>query len=159
MSGFDWSKGFRAPDKNRFLAALRREEIGEVSYHESGVEPEIISAVLSKQFGPNDTNLVLSPFDLVELARRMGMDMVCLNEGWVFGRRVHCDAAGRRIFLEGLIHTRDDVKQLRHPSLDGIKRRFDGCCRCWRAPGLASTICWTQRRHWSSVPWDMTGSS
>ena len=136
MSEFDWSKGFRAPDKNRFLAALRREEIGEVSFHESGVEPEIVSAILSKSFGPNNTNLALPPQDLVELAWRMGMDMVCLNEGWVFGRRVHFDESGRRIFLEGLIHTRDDVKQLRYPSLERIERRFDVVLPALEGTGL-----------------------
>ena len=136
MSDLDWSKGFREPDKERFLAALRREEIGEVSYYESNVAPEIIGAVLGKQFGPNDINHVLPPQDVVELARRMGMDMVTLNEGWVFGRRVHYDEAGRRIFLEGLIHTRDDLKQLQHPSLDTIKSRFDEMLPALEGTGL-----------------------
>ena len=99
----NWSAGFRTPNKNRFLAALRHNEIGQVSYYESNVAPEIISTVLGKTVGPNDLNLVLPPADVVELARRMGMDMVTLNEGWVFGRRAHYDERGRRVFLEGLI--------------------------------------------------------
>jgi uroporphyrinogen decarboxylase len=136
MADWDWSMGFRAPDKQRFLAALRREETGEVAYHESGIAPEIISVILGKAVGPNEGNQVLSPHDAVELARRMGMDMVNLNQGWVFGRRVHHDKAGRRVFLEGLIHTRDDIKRLQHPSLDTIKRRFDEMLPALEGTGL-----------------------
>jgi len=125
MIKHDWSAGFRQPSKRRFLAALAHVEIGEISYYEGNVAPEIASIVLGKPLGPNDLNLVLPPDDAVELARRLGMDMVTRNEGWVFGRQMQYDSDGRRVFLHGLVHTRADLRSLRPPSLDAIKRRFD----------------------------------
>ena len=132
----DWSRGFGEPKKERFLAALRHQEVGEISYYESNVAPQVISVVLGKEVGPNDLNLVLPPQDAVELARRMGMDVVTLHEGWVFGRRVHYDEAGRRIFLEGLIHTREDLRGLEHPSLETIEQRFDEILPAVEGTGL-----------------------
>jgi hypothetical protein len=58
----------------------------------------------------------------------MGMDMAYLAMTWKLGRKQRLDAAGRSLYEGGTIKTRADLKHIKDPGDDDIKKRLDEMC-------------------------------
>lgn len=131
------SKGIprRAPDKQRYLAALRRAATDTVSFQENEFDRAQVERLLGRPV-PMVRSFELPSRDLVELARRAGNDMVYLAHIWELGRHNVFDQDGRKHYQDGTMKTRSDLKRIVAPSLDGIRRSLDETLSAMEGTGL-----------------------
>lgn len=73
------TKNYDKPDKERFIGALRRKTIDRVPLHENVINGRFIKYLLGADF---ETSLNMDPSLHVEMANRIGMDMVTIGEYW-----------------------------------------------------------------------------
>lgn len=115
----------RSPDKTRYLNAINLIEQAEVPFVETDADFKICEQVLGKTITGVQRSYDLPPADYIEFLNRTGMDMAYLAVPWKLGRREHIDADGRRLYVEGTLKTRADLRAIKDPGDDAIKRRLD----------------------------------
>ena len=118
-------KTLRAPNKKRYLNALRVIEQEEVPFVETEADFRIVEQVLGRKIKGVKHSYDLAPADYIEFLNRMGMDMAYLAVPWKLARKEHIDADGRALYADGTLKTRADLKQMKDPGDDAIKRRLD----------------------------------
>jgi len=141
-----WENGeVRRPDKTRYLNAMRLIEQGEVPFVETEADFTIVEKVLGRSVWPARKSYDLAPGDYVEFVERLGMDMAYLAVTWRLGRRERLDECGRRLYVDGTIKTRHDLKRIEDPGDDDIRRRLDEML-----PALEGTGIGTIYNHWNT---------
>jgi len=135
----------RKPDKRRYLNALNLIEQEEVPFVETEADFTVVEKVLGREVWPARKSYDLAPADYVEFLQRMGMDMAYLAVPWRLGRAERLDAAGRRLYVDGTIKTRDDLKSVKDPGDDAIKKRLDEML-----PALDGTGLGVLYNHWNT---------
>jgi len=115
----------REPDKRRYLNAISLVAQEEVPFVETEADFTVVEQVLGRQVPGVKRSYDLPPGDYVEFLRRTGMDMAYVATGWKLGRQEKTDAAGRSLYVDGTIKTRGDLRQIRDPGDDEVRRRLD----------------------------------
>ena len=135
----------RKPDKTRYLNALGLIEQEEVPFVETEADFTIVENVLGREVWPVRKSYDLAPLDYAEFVERLGMDMAYLAVPWRLGRRERLDECGRRLYVDGTIKSRADLKRVEDPGDDDIKRRLDEML-----PALDGTDIGTLYNHWNT---------
>lgn len=115
----------REPDKTRYLNALNLIEQAEVPFVEIDADFTVYERVLGRPVPGIRKAYELPPRDYLEYIQRLGLDMAYLAVPWKLGRREQVDAEGRSLYADGTIKTRADLKRIRDPGDDAIRRRLD----------------------------------
>ena len=114
----------RAPNKQRYLNAIRHIESEEIPFLEFEFEPAITSEILGREL-PRVRSYELPPADVRELVERTGMDMAYVHVLWKLGRKEVVDEEGRTHYVDGTMKQERDLKRVRYPSLDNVRRRIE----------------------------------
>ena len=125
----------RPPDKKRYLRALKHIESKEVSFQEDEFHPVIIGQILGRPVPPV-RSYELPAADLIELNLKAGTDMIMLANLWECGRDHIVNGKGRKLYVGGLIKTRDDLKNITFPNLDDVRRRIEDVLDAAEGTGL-----------------------
>lgn len=125
----------RAPDKNRYLNAVRHLETSEIPFQEDEIENLVASRILGRKLPP------VRPYELpvedfVELNIRAGNDLVYLGHVWELGRKNHIDADGRKHYVDGVMKTRESLKSVRYPDLGEHERDLERRLKAIEGTGL-----------------------
>ncbi|MDO9464486.1 MAG: uroporphyrinogen decarboxylase family protein [bacterium] len=115
----------RKPDKNRYLVALKHIESEEICFQESEIESSVVSKILGRPVPMNLRSYELPVKDYIELNLKCGNDMIFLANVWELGRKNVFDSQGRKQYVDGTIKTRADLKQIKFPCLDIIKKSIE----------------------------------
>jgi hypothetical protein len=135
----------RSPDKRRYLNALGLVAQEEVPFVETEADFKVVEAVLGRSVPGVKTSYHLPPADYIEFLTRMGMDMAYLAVPWKLARREYIDADGRSLYVDGTLKTRADLKRIRDPGDDAIKRRLDEMCAALDGTGIGIIY-----NHWNT---------
>jgi len=125
----------RKPDKNRYLNAIKHIETEEISFQEDEIEILVAREILGRSL-PMVRPYELPAKDYVELNLKAGNDLVFLNNVWELGRKNTFDANGQKHYVDGTMKTRADLKDIKFPSLDNIKRSIEGILENIEGTGL-----------------------
>lgn len=125
----------RAPDKKRYLNALRHVESAEIPFFEMEIETTVAARILGRPLAP------VRPFeiparDYVELNLRVGNDMVFWQHIWELGRRNVLDAEGRKHYADGTMKQRADFAKIVFPDLGEIRRGLEDLLAALEGTGL-----------------------
>lgn len=133
----------RSPDKRRFLDAARHIETEEVPLFEVDPDMALACQILDKEL-PMDQHVYELPVqDCVELNLRMGNDMVYFAHIWRLGRKERRDEVGRLHYIDGMMKTREDLKNIWYPDLDAQQRRLEELLKRLEGTGMG-VVCCTQ---------------
>ena len=114
----------RSSDKRRYLNAVRHVESAEIPFQEDEIDPSIAAKILGRRL-PMVHSYELPVADYVELNLRCGNDLVFLAHLWKLGRKTMLDSDGREHYVDGVIKTRADLKNITYPDLDAIRRHIE----------------------------------
>ncbi len=114
----------RRPDKQRYLDAVRHIRQDELCFFEFEMDFIPVKDILGHDIDPVPSFL-LPIKDYVELIEKTGMDMAYVQLPWKLGRNKYVDEKGRTLYTEGTISEFGDLKKIRYPSMDGIKKRIE----------------------------------
>lgn len=125
----------RAPDKMRYLNALRHVESAEIPFFEMEIETTVAASILGRPLPP------VRPFeiparDYVELNLRAGNDMVFWSCIWELGRRNVLDGEGRKHYVDGTMKRREDLANIEFPDLGEIRRRLEQLLTAMEGTGM-----------------------
>lgn len=125
----------RAPDKTRYLNALRHVESEEIPFFEMEIETTVAARILGRPLPP------VRPFeiparDCVELNLRVGNDMVFWQQIWELGRKQVIDGEGRKHYVDGTMKQRADLAKIEFPDLGEIRRRLEELLAAMEGTGL-----------------------
>ncbi len=114
----------RAPDKMRYLNALRHLESADIPFFEMEIETTVGARILGRPLPP------VRPFeiparDYVELNLRVGNDMVFWQHIWELGRKQVIDGEGRKHYVDGTMKQHADLARIEFPDLGEIRRRLE----------------------------------
>lgn len=135
----------RKPDKTRYLNAMRLVEQEEVPFVETEADFTIVENVLGREVWPARKSYDLAPRDYIEFIERLGMDMAYLAAPWRLGRKERLDECERRLYVDGTIKTRADLKRVEDPGDDAIKRRLDEMLPVLDGTGIGAIY-----NHWNT---------
>lgn len=113
----------REPDKQRYINAIAHIESEEVPFWEAEVDYEIVRKVLDKDL-PVTRSYFMPAKDYVEFTTVTGQDLIKLHVPWQPGRKIFYER-GIANYAGGLIKDYDDLKNIKHPGMDPIKRRIE----------------------------------
>ncbi len=113
----------RSPDKRRLVAALRFEPHPEVPFFETEFSPSMVGKILGN--GLNVRSYLLPPRDLVQFLQLTGIDAAYKFYGWSPGRVEKVISDGRKIYVDGCIKSKSDLKGIKAPSLDPMKQMIE----------------------------------
>jgi hypothetical protein len=113
----------RSPDKKRLVAALRFEPHPEIPFFETEFSPSMVGKILGN--GANVRSYLLPPKDLVRFLELTGIDAAYKCYGWSPGRVEKVISDGRSIYIDGCIKSKSDLKGIRAPGLDPMKRMIE----------------------------------
>lgn len=130
----------REPSKTRYLNAIAHRDMAEIPFQENQVDISHINGVLGRDYAPSIRNYEISPEDQVEFAIRLGNDMVYVTSLWELGRQVSFDERGRKHYIDGLMKTRDSLKDIVEPDLGDLERRIDGVLESAAGTGLGVIV-------------------
>jgi len=133
----------RTPDKNRYLNAVRHIEAAEIPFQEDEIETTVAAKILGKNLPP------VRPYeipveDYVELNLRAGNDLVYLGHVWELGRKNYIDAEGRKHYVDGVMKTRDSLKDVTYPNLGEFERDIARLLTAIEGTGLGMKYSATQ---------------
>jgi len=116
----------RAPDKTRFLRAVRHIEVEELPFVEADPDIVQVNRILGQRFPFSLHAYELPVPDYIELNRRMGNDMIYfVPDFWRLGRREMTDRDGRIHYVDGVMKTRASLKDIRFPDLAVARRHLE----------------------------------
>jgi hypothetical protein len=130
----------RAPDRNRYLRAVRHVESAEVPFQEDEIEITVAARILGRPL-PMVRPYELPARDFVELNLRAGNDLLHMTCVWELGRKNHFDADGRKHYVDGTIKARADLKRVTFPDVGEVRRRIEGALAAAAGTGLG--LKWT----------------
>jgi hypothetical protein len=125
----------RAPDKNRYLRAVRHIESEEIPFQEDEIEHSVICRILGRQL-PKVRPYELSAKDYVELNIACGNDFVLMANLWELGRKNFIDSEGRKHYVDGTMKTREDLKKIVYPDLGLYRKRIEELLAAVEGTGL-----------------------
>jgi hypothetical protein len=125
----------RAPDKQRYLDAVRHITRPDISFQENDVDSVLVRQLLGKET-PMMAPYRLPATDNVALALACGNDLVYTANPWLFGRKNMTDADGRVHYVDGTIKARADMQSLTYPDVDEVRRRLEETLACSEGTGL-----------------------
>jgi len=133
----------RAPDKHRYLNAVRHIETAEIPFQEDEIETTVAARILGKPLPP------VRPYeipvaDYVELNIRAGNDLVYLGHVWELGRKNVIDAAGRKHYVDGVMKTRESLQDVWYPDLGEYERDLAARLAAIEGTGLGMKYSATQ---------------
>ena len=111
------------PDIERLLAALAHKETDCVPNFETGIRERNTDAILGRE--QNKSSGELEPADLVELARRIGMDSIGCFFRWKLKWMEDEWAGGRAYYRDGLLKGWGDLEGIKAPDLTAFTHRLD----------------------------------
>lgn len=123
------------PNGERLLTALRGGVPDRVPYLDVAVAAPLVNAVLGTEGKPDSQSLEVP--DLLEFARRVGLDAVYVNFLWKLGRVYRQTADGESQYVDGSIKSRDQLAEVAPPDLGPTLRRLEEICDAAHAEGLA----------------------
>jgi hypothetical protein len=133
----------RAPDKNRYLNAVRHIETAEIPFQEDEIETTVAGKMLGKKLPPVRP-YELPTADYVEVNLRAGNDLVYLGHVWELGRKNYIDAEGRKHYVDGTMKTRDSLKDVWYPDLGEYERDIARLLAAMEGTGLGMKYSATQ---------------
>lgn len=125
----------RAPDKQRYLDAVRHVPRPDISFQENDIDPVLVRQLLGKDT-PMMAPYRLPATDNVALALACGNDLVYTANPWLFGRKNMTDTDGRVHYVDGTIKRREDVQSLTFPDLGEVRQQLDETLACTQGTGL-----------------------
>ncbi|MFA5866042.1 MAG: uroporphyrinogen decarboxylase family protein [Phycisphaerae bacterium] len=125
----------RIPKKSRYLDAVRRIESEEVSFQEDEIEISVAGRILNRPL-PMVRPYELPAKDYVELNRKCGNDMICLNNVWELGRKNVIDSEGRKHYVDGTMKTPADLNQITYPDLGCIRKSIENMLEAIEGTGF-----------------------
>lgn len=114
----------RAPDRQRFLNAVRHVEQDEIPLFEIEADIAIAQQMLGKKLDMSKHSFELPIEDIVAWNEWFGNDMIYFGQVCHLGRREKTDADGRIHYIDGRMKTRDSLKDAAFPDLDRLKQRL-----------------------------------
>jgi len=133
----------RAPDKHRYLNAVRHIETTEIPFQEDEIETTVAAKILGKKL-PMVRPYELPVEDYVEVNLRAGNDLVYLGHVWELGRKNYIDAEGRKHYVDGVMKTRDALRDVWYPDLGEYERDIAGVLAAIDGTGLGFKYTATQ---------------
>jgi uroporphyrinogen-III decarboxylase len=115
----------RTGDKRRFLDAVAHKQSEEIPFVELEIDNYIAGKILEKKIPPHLLPFELPIPDCVELAKRMGNDMIYFSRMWRLGRKERKDDYGRIHYIDGMMKTPESLSQIWYPDMDEIERRLE----------------------------------
>jgi len=126
----------REPDKQRYLQAAGHIETGQVPFQENDPDMVIVNQLLDADFPLHWHSYDVPPRDLVRLYSTLGCDMVYLANLWELGRKNEIDETGRKHYVDGVIKTPEQLKDVRLPGLGEARRKIEGVLEATEGTGL-----------------------
>ena len=115
----------RKPSKQRFLNAVNHIVQPDIPLFEMEADVEIVSNMMGKPYDMSLHSFEIPVPDVIEWNRRMGNDMIYFGHVWHLGRKEMTDDAGRVHYVDGVMKTRDSLKDIYYPDMDLLRRRLD----------------------------------
>jgi uroporphyrinogen decarboxylase len=117
---------------NRLLKAIRFEQADRIPHLEHWVNKRTIEYVLERGIGDpidpyNQEKIIenpLDPGDLIEYAQKIGQDAISYDFVWGYGFVYKKASDGTTHYVDGMYKSREDIKELKLPSIDGVIDQF-----------------------------------
>lgn len=122
------------PDIDRLLAALAHEEADRVPNFETGIRERNTDAILQRK--QNKSSGELEPVDLVELAKRIGMDSVGTFFRWELKWIKSEWEDGRVYYKDGGLKDWKDLEDIEAPGLTEFTDRIDDLLEATKGTGV-----------------------
>lgn len=125
----------RAPNKQRYLNAVRRIPQAEVPFQELEFTGPVLDTLLGRAMPPGRC-YELPGCDLLQLYWAAGCDMAYVSSIWELGRQNQFDAMGRKHYVDGWMKTPQQWAAVDFPDLDDLRRRLDDVVGALEGSGL-----------------------
>ena len=126
----------RSPDSQRYLQAARHVETGQVPFQENDPDMVAVNQLLDADFPLRWHSYDIPPRDLVNLYTTLGCDMVYLANLWELGRKNEIDETGRKHYVDGVIKTPEQLRDVKLPDLGETRRKIEGVLEAMEGSGL-----------------------